>query len=175
MRSFTRVAAGLLAGVLAWPGVGAASVEDGELEPNLTALRADLVVIEKAARRLSLFTHGRLLGSYRVALGASPVGTKECQGDNRTPEGFYRVSGRNAGSRFHRSLKLSYPSDHDLARARALGCDPGGDIMIHGLQTDVGRAHLVTDWTRGCVAVTNEEIEEIWALVPDGARVEIRP
>lgn len=150
-------------------------MDDGELQPNLAELRADLVVIEKGARRLSLYTHGRLLGAYRVALGKAPVGTKECQGDNRTPEGFYHVAGRKADSRFHRALRLSYPSDRDVARARALGCEPGGDIMIHGLRTDVGQAHLMSDWTRGCVAVTNQEIEEIWSLVPDGVRVEIRP
>lgn len=138
-------------------------------------LQADLVVIEKSARTLTLYMHGRELGAYRVALGKAPVGTKECQGDNRTPEGFYTVAGRKADSDFHRALRLSYPSAHDIARARALGCDPGGDIMIHGLKTDVGPEHLRSDWTRGCVAVTNQEIEEIWARVPDGARVEIRP
>lgn len=138
-------------------------------------LQADLVVIEKAARTLTLYVHGRTLASYRVALGAAPIGTKECKGDNRTPEGFYKVSGRKADSDFHRALRLSYPSDHDIARARALGCDPGGDIMIHGLRVDVGAEHLASDWTRGCVAVTNREIEEIWERVPDGVRVEIRP
>ena len=138
----------------------------------------DLVVIEKARRQMTLFSAGQQISRYYVALGKSPVGRKLCQGDNRTPEGRYSISGRKPNSDFYRALRISYPSDEDVARAHKLGCDPGGDIMIHGLRPgspDGLRKHLFTDWTLGCVAVTNEEIEQIWAMVPDGTPVEIRP
>jgi murein L,D-transpeptidase YafK len=108
----------------------------------------------------------------------SPVGPKRCQGDNRTPEGTYRISGRNRHSSYHRSLRISYPDEGDRKRARALGCSPGGDIMIHGLPNGrgaIGALHRMYDWTAGCIAVTNPEIEEIWAAVPDGTEIEIRP
>jgi murein L,D-transpeptidase YafK len=148
----------------------------GAAEP-LSAV-ADRIVIEKGKRLLRLYAGTRQLAAYRVALGRQPLGAKICQGDNRTPEGFYQVSGRKADSDFHRALRLSYPTVEDIARAQARGCEPGGDIMIHGLKYDWGRhsrLHRREDWTKGCVAVTNEEIEQIWSMVPDGARVEIRP
>jgi murein L,D-transpeptidase YafK len=140
--------------------------------------RADQIVIEKAARRLTLYSGGRALKSYHVALGRNPKGLKLRQGDNRTPEGIYSVDGHNPNSRYHRSLHVSYPNAHDRSRAKAAGVSPGGDIMIHGIQNGLGwlgRFHRVIDWTRGCIAVTNEEIEEISRVVPDGATVEIRP
>lgn len=144
----------------------------GPLQP------ADRVVIEKAHRTLTLYAGERKLAAFQVALGREPVGRKQCRGDNRTPEGLYRVAGRKENSDFHRALRISYPSERDVARARAAGCEPGGDIMIHGLKPDwaaLGKWHRRDDWTRGCIAVTNEEIEKIWALVPDGVEVEIRP
>jgi murein L,D-transpeptidase YafK len=144
-----------------------------------TLPQADHIVIEKAERRLTLYAGERPVASFFVALGQEPVGPKRCQGDNRTPEGLYRVAGRKADSDFHRALRLSYPSEADIERARAQGCEPGGDIMIHGLKNEwsrkMGRRHLLRDWTLGCVAVTNEEIERIWQMVADGVTVEIRP
>jgi murein L,D-transpeptidase YafK len=143
------------------------------------APKADRIVIDKSERSLMLYAGERRLATFWVSLGADPVGRKACRGDNRTPEGFYRVAGRKEDSDFHRALRISYPSAQDIERARALGCEPGGDIMIHGLNNawprTTGRLHLLRDWTRGCVAVTNEEIERIWAMVPDGIEVEIRP
>ena len=139
---------------------------------------ADRVVIQKGARTLTLYSGDQPIARFQVALGRNPVGRKLCQGDNRTPEGRYYVVGRKENSDFHRALRLSYPSGHDLDRAREAGCDPGGDIMIHGLKPDwatLGSRHRRIDWTKGCVAVTNDEIERIWALVPDGVEVEIRP
>lgn len=139
---------------------------------------ADQVVINKSKRELLLLRKGKLLRSYKVALGRNPVGAKQFQGDGKTPEGAYTISGRNVRSAFHRSLRVSYPSDADRDHARHLGRDPGGDIMIHGLpngQGWIGAAHRATDWTQGCIAVTNAEIEEIWNLVPDGTPVEIHP
>jgi len=139
---------------------------------------ADLVVVNKAKRELLLMRGGKVLKSYRVALGRNPVGPKTRQGDGKTPEGVYSISGRNAASAFHRALRVSYPNAADRAAARRHGLNPGGDIMIHGLpngQGYIGPAHRLTDWTEGCIAVTNAEIEEIWRLVPDGAKVEINP
>jgi murein L,D-transpeptidase YafK len=143
-----------------------------------TALRADRILVEKSARRLTLFSQGRALKSYRVALGHAPVGRKQCQGDGRTPEGLYHIDSRNAGSSYHRSLHVSYPNAGDVANAHRLGCRTGGDIMIHGIKKGygwMGALHAAHDWTLGCIAVTDGEIEEIWAAVPNGTPVEIRP
>jgi murein L,D-transpeptidase YafK len=142
-----------------------------------TAQKADRLVVEKAARRLMLFHKGQVLATYHVALGRQPRGAKQCQGDNRTPEGLYVIDSRNAQSRYHRSLHVSYPNRADLAAAKAKGCRPGGDIMIHGLPngyrwTGPGRPG---DWTLGCIAVLDDEIEEIWRLVPNGTPIEIKP
>jgi murein L,D-transpeptidase YafK len=139
---------------------------------------ANRVVILKAKRELQLLKGSSVLRTYRVALGRTPVGPKQRQGDGKTPEGVYAVTGRNPKSAYHRSLRISYPEAADRERARRAGVSPGGDIMIHGLpngQGWIGAAHRTTDWTEGCIAVTDAEIEEIWSLVPDGTPVEIRP
>jgi murein L,D-transpeptidase YafK len=117
------------------------------------------------------------LKAYPVALG-SQSGRKQCEGDHRTPEGMYVVDSRNERSAFHRALHLSYPNATDLKAARKAGCSPGGAIMIHGAKNGfewLGRLHRLKDWTTGCVAVTNAEVDEIWNAVPNGATVEIRP
>ena len=139
---------------------------------------ADRIVVEKAKRQLTLLKGSEVLKTYRVALGREPVGPKERQGDGRTPEGVYTVMGRKVDSAFHRALRLSYPNTKDVAQASARGVPPGGDIMIHGIKNGlgwIGRLHTTSDWTEGCIAVTDEEIEEIWRAVPDGTAVEIRP
>jgi tetratricopeptide (TPR) repeat protein len=138
----------------------------------------DRILIEKNARRLMLISQGEVLKSYNIALGGNPIGPKERQGDNKTPEGTYVIDGRNKDSRFHLSLHISYPNERDKNRAKELGVSPGGDIMIHGIKNGfswVGDAHAEVDWTKGCVAVTDEEIEEISKLAPNGTIVEIRP
>jgi murein L,D-transpeptidase YafK len=139
---------------------------------------ADSIVVEKQRHRLTLYRHGQLLRSYRVALGRHPIGDKVHAGDGRTPEGVFTIDSRNAQSRYHLALHISYPDHRHRARARARGISPGGSIMIHGLPQgfgDVGAAHRDEDWTEGCIAVTNEEIEEIWRTVPVGTRVLIKP
>jgi murein L,D-transpeptidase YafK len=139
---------------------------------------ADRIVVHKRDRIMKLMHNGQVLESYRIALGAQPVGGKTRQGDHRTPEGVYVIDRRNAHSQFHRSLHISYPNAADRQRARKLGFSPGGDIFIHGLPNGygwIGSAHRDRDWTDGCIAVTDQEIEEIWRLVPDGTPVEIRP
>lgn len=139
---------------------------------------ADSIVVEKSEHRLSLYRKGTLVRRYLVALGQQPVGDKVRIGDNRTPEGVFRIEARNPESRYHRALRISYPDAAHRARARALGVSPGGDIMIHGLparQAWVGPAHRDFDWTEGCIAVTNQEIEEIWSAVPVGTPIQIKP
>jgi murein L,D-transpeptidase YafK len=139
---------------------------------------ADRILVEKAERRLTLLRKDEVLKIYEIALGPSPEGPKEREGDGKTPEGIYRISGRNPNSRYHRSLRISYPGPQDVARAKAAGVSPGGDIMIHGLMNGlgwIGSFHTSSDWTEGCIAVTNQEIEEIWRVVRDGTPVEIRP
>ena len=139
---------------------------------------ADKILILKSARKLQLLHGTKVLKEYKVALGTHPVGAKEREGDGKTPEGEYVIDYRNQNSQFHRALHVSYPNQQDRERAKKSKADPGGMIMIHGLGKGygwVGSAHTLHDWTLGCVAVTNEEIEEIWKLVPDGTKVEIRP
>lgn len=139
---------------------------------------ADSVVVEKGLRQLTLFLRGEPVKRYMVALGKNPKGPKVRQGDNRTPEGLYRIEARNPQSKYHLALRVSYPNDQDRARAAQLGVAPGGDIMIHGLPrayAQVGAAHRLDDWTKGCIALTNEEIEEIYRAVRLGAAIEIKP
>lgn len=138
----------------------------------------DRILVEKAERKLSIFREGKLIKTYRVALGANPVGAKEQEGDMKTPEGVYKIDYRNPKSDYHLALHISYPSEEDNARAAARGVNAGFDIMIHGLPNGkgwMGAAHRQIDWTAGCIAVTNEEIEELWRVVPDGTTIEIRP
>jgi len=139
---------------------------------------ADKILIEKKERRLSLLSKGRVLKTYKTALGGNPDGPKERQGDNKTPEGTYVIDSRNRNSLYHRSLHISYPNEKDKKRAKELGLSPGGDIMIHGIKNGfswAGDYHTEVDWTKGCIAVTDEEIEEIDRLTPNGTIVEIKP
>jgi L,D-peptidoglycan transpeptidase YkuD (ErfK/YbiS/YcfS/YnhG family) len=151
------------------------------LEHKIFALRtqpADKVLIEKKERRLTLLSEGEVIKTYPIALGGDPVGPKERQGDNKTPEGIYIIDSRNSNSGYHLSLHISYPNEIDRRRAKELGVSPGGDIMIHGIKNGlawVGAAHAKIDWTKGCIAVTDQEMEEIYRFVPNGTLVEIRP
>jgi murein L,D-transpeptidase YafK len=131
------------------------------------------VVIHKEKREMLLLRGESVVRSYRVSLGREPAGHKRREGDGRTPEGRYTIDRRNPKSAYHLSLHISYPNEADRERARAAGVDPGGDIMIHG-QPNSG-ARREGDWTQGCIAVTDPEMDEIWSLVPDGAAVEILP
>jgi murein L,D-transpeptidase YafK len=142
------------------------------------ALHVDRVVVLKNERTLELLSRGKVVKTYKVALGGDPVGPKTRQGDHKTPEGVYILDFRNAHSQFYKSIHISYPSAHDRAFARQKGVSPGGDVFVHGLPNGfgvVGAAHRLKDWTDGCIAVTNREMDEIWRAVPDGTRIEIRP
>ena len=141
-------------------------------------LQADRVLVEKKARHMILFSKGKPIREYTIALGRSPEGPKIQEADCKTPEGNYFIESRDRKSRYHANLRISYPNSFDYRRSKELGVKPGGDIMIHGLRKGfgwVGRIHRLIDWTKGCIAVTNEEIEEILRLVPNGTPVEIRP
>jgi murein L,D-transpeptidase YafK len=135
-------------------------------------LRADQIVVNKSRREMLLLRGNVILRSYRIALGREPVGHKQCEGDGRTPEGRYRIDRRNPKSRYYLALHISYPNAEDTERARAAGVEPGGDIMIHGLKDGELREG---DWTQGCIAVTDQEMDEIWGLVPEGTVIVIEP
>ncbi|WP_299672397.1 L,D-transpeptidase family protein [uncultured Roseobacter sp.] len=127
------------------------------------------VVVNKTQRRMHLLHHDSLLKSYDIQLGFAPIGHKQIEGDGKTPEGVYRIDRRNPNSQFHLSLGISYPNVNDVAFAKAMGKSPGGDIFIHGQENPFRRKK--TDWTWGCIAVTNDEIEEIYAMVPDNTLI----
>lgn len=141
--------------------------------------RVEKVLVEKGERRLQLLdASGAVLKSYTIALGGDPLGHKQREGDGRTPEGRYTIDWRNPQSAYHLSLHISYPDQDDTRRANERGEDPGGMIMIHGMRNGLGWLgflHQYVDWTDGCIAVTNAEMDEIWRLVPNGTPIEIRP
>jgi len=139
---------------------------------------ADKVIVEKHARQMMLLSRGRVVKKYKISLGDNSKGPKVRAGDGKTPEGIYVIDSRNPRSRYHLSLHISYPNLSDSKRAKQLGVSPGGDIMIHGIRKGfgwLGPLHRLVNWTKGCIAVTNREIEEIWRAVPNGTQIEIRP
>jgi murein L,D-transpeptidase YafK len=140
--------------------------------------KADRVIVLKKDRTLKLMSGDRILKTYKIALGGNPVGAKQQEGDHKTPEGTYVLDRRNPKSKFYRSIHISYPNQEDRARAEALGVSPGGDIMLHGLPNHfgwLGSIHRQRDWTDGCIAVTDQEMDEIWSAVADDTPIEIRP
>ncbi len=147
--------------------------------PTLNALPiVDRVVVHKGERRLLLMHGGSIVRSYHVALGLNPIGQKERSGDFRTPEGSYRLERRNARSDYFLSIKVSYPNQVDLKRARSRHWDTGGSIMIHGLPNYLKHEpefYLSHDWTDGCIAVSNADMTEIWMLTPDDVPIDILP
>jgi murein L,D-transpeptidase YafK len=140
--------------------------------------RVDRVLVIKKDRTLQLLSNGKAIKSYKIALGGDPVGAKTKQGDHRTPEGLYVLDSRNSHSQFYKSIHISYPSAQDRGSAHEKRVSPGGDVFVHGLPNGygwVGSSHRLKDWTDGCIAVTNEEMDEIWKSVPNGTVIEIRP
>ncbi len=141
-------------------------------------VQADYLLVEKSSKRLTLFSKDIPIRTYDIALGRNPKGPKLLEGDMRTPEGRYIIDARNPDSKYHLSLHISYPNEIDRQITTLAGVAPGGSIMIHGTGETyawMGKFHDVIDWTDGCIAVTNDEIEEIWQLVPDGTPIDIRP
>ena len=138
----------------------------------------DEIIVDKSDRRLHLITEGQIVRSYTISLGSCPIGAKTQQGDKKTPEGRYVIDWRNSESRYYRSFHISYPDQSDREKARQRGVDPGGMIMILGLPdsaTEDGEGYIGMDWTDGCIALTNEEIDQLWKSVKDGTPIEIVP
>jgi murein L,D-transpeptidase YafK len=141
-------------------------------------LYADHVLVLKKQRTLQLLHQGKVIKTYKIALGGDPIGPKTRQGDHKTPEGIYVLDSRNAHSHFYKSIHISYPNAQNRAAARKNGISPGGDIFVHGLPNGygaIGAAHRLHDWTDGCIAVTDDEMDEIWRMVRDGTPIEIQP
>jgi murein L,D-transpeptidase YafK len=140
------------------------------------SVTADRVLVLKAKRQLLLLRGETVLKTYQVSLGGHPAGRKTTEGDHKTPEGQYVLDWHNAQSDFYKSIHISYPNQDDLARAAKLGVPPGEDLFIHGQPNDYqGPDKPAGDWTEGCIAVSNTEMDEIWRAVPDGTPIEIRP
>ena len=173
----TRLATVIASLVLALAVAGVAQCSFRAARPSPSAM-ADLVVVHKAARRLELYRRGVLLRSFAVSLGPHPTGPKQREGDGRTPEGEYRIDYRKADSSFYRALHISYPGSADVASARSRGVSPGGLVMIHGMKNGLSprdATRLPADWTDGCIAVTDREMDDIWRAVPDGTKIVITP
>ena len=138
----------------------------------------DKVLVLKSQHKMILFRGGEEICSYRVSIGRSPVGPKEKAGDHKTPEGSYVLDRKNSKSGFHLAIHVSYPNSLDRQRAARAGVDPGGEIMVHGIKNRLGwlgRFHRLADWTDGCIALTNAEMDQFWNLVAEGTPIEIRP
>lgn len=138
----------------------------------------DYVLVKKTKRTLQLLSQGKVIKEYTIALGANPVGHKQQEGDERTPEGKYILDYKKENSSFFRAIHISYPNEKDKERAKAANIDPGGLIMIHGQKNGFGWLAWASqwfNWTDGCIAVTNSEMKEIWALVTVGTPIEIQP
>ena len=143
--------------------------------PLPASATADKVLVLKAKRKLLLLNSGKALKAYRVSLGGHPVGRKIREGDRKTPEGKYVLDWHNPQSDYYKSIHISYPNPEDVARARKLGVPPGGDLFIHGQPNDYqGPGRKAGDWTDGCIAVSNAEMDEIWRAVADGTPIEIK-
>lgn len=166
-----------LAALLAVLPAAADSISE-QAAPGGVLLPADRVIVHKSERRMELLREGRTIANYKVSLGLNPNGHKQREGDYRTPEGSYRLTRRNARSDFFLSVQVSYPEPADIALARKNGWSPGGLIMVHGLP-NVPKyprdRYLNTDWTDGCIALSNEDMLDFWLLTGPGTPIEIHP
>jgi len=136
----------------------------------------DRILVEKSKRRLTIFKQDKEIKTYRIALGRDPDGPKLQKGDQKTPEGLYFVDYKVRNSVYHRALHINYPNQDDIERARSLGVTPGNSIMIHGMKKDklwMGDVQYLFNWTNGCIAVQDHEMDEIWRLVRIGTPIRI--
>lgn len=168
-----------LALTIAFVGIAYSYLKIPTAEPNLPIdTTADMIVVDKSDHTLKLLKDGNTLKTYKVSLGTGGPGPKKREGDKKTPEGQYNIDRRNERSSFYRSLHISYPDREDMQRAKQENVPAGSDIMIHGLRNGLGflgRLHLLADWTQGCIAVTDTEMDELWRAIPDGTPIEIKP
>ncbi|MCM0000333.1 MAG: L,D-transpeptidase family protein [Erythrobacter sp.] len=150
--------------------------EAARIVPERRFTTVDYLIVDKSERLMVAYAQGRPVKAWRdLQFGDAPQGHKQFEGDERTPEGRYVIEGRNPGSAYHLSLKVSYPNAQDRAFAQAQGRSPGGDIFLHGQPNSLHFGRVPGDWTDGCIALANAEIEELWRIVPDGTVIEIRP
>jgi len=150
--------------------------EVARIVPERRFTHVDYLLVDKSERLMIGYAGGQPVKLWRgLQFGDAPQGHKQFEGDERTPEGRYVIEGRNPGSAFHLSLKVSYPARADRAFAHAYGRSPGGDIFLHGQPNALPVGRMPGDWTDGCIALSNAEIEELWRIVPDGTVIEIRP
>jgi murein L,D-transpeptidase YafK len=157
-----------------WFLVACAPVERSAAVPE--GARASFILVDKSDRTLTLFADGAVLKTYTgIQFGDTPMGHKQFEGDERTPEGRYTIDTRNPNSAYHLSLRISYPNAADRAFAAAQGRSPGGDIFLHGQPNGMPAGRVLGDWTDGCIAFSNDEIEELWGAIPDDTPIEIRP
>lgn len=143
-----------------------------------TGVQIDKLVVLKSKRYLHAYSKGQIVKSYKISLGLQPVGDKQFEGDRKTPEGRYIINAKNPNSVAHKNLGISYPNKYDRANARRLGKPTGGDIKIHGLMNRtgfIGKFHRWLDWTYGCIAVTDNEIDELYSAVKIGTEINIKP
>lgn len=147
-------------------------------KPLPNGITIDKLIVYKSKRKMEAYAEDKLIKTYTVALGKNPIGHKQFEGDNRTPEGVYTINARNPKSDYHKNLGVSYPNEQDKANAEKLGKSPGGHIKVHGLRNGrghIGKFHRLKDWTAGCIAVTDAEIDELYAAVKTDAQIHIRP
>ncbi|MFD2287114.1 L,D-transpeptidase family protein [Pedobacter petrophilus] len=140
--------------------------------------KVDLLVVKKSENKLMAYADGQLLKTYQISLGDSPMGHKEFEGDEKTPEGVYTINAKNDKSGYHKNLGVSYPNEKDIAHAKSIGKPPGGDIKIHGIRNGLGiinKFQRLINWTNGCIALTNSEVDELYASVKIGTKIEIKP
>jgi murein L,D-transpeptidase YafK len=150
--------------------------EAARIVPERRFATVDYLIVDKSERLMIAYAEGQPVKAWRgLQFGDAPSGHKQFEGDERTPEGRYVIEGRNPGSAYHLSLKISYPNAADRAFARQYGRSPGGDIFLHGQPNALPMGRMPGDWTDGCIALSNDEIEELWRIVPDGTVIEIRP
>lgn len=138
----------------------------------------DKLEVYKSKRRLLVYSNGQLVKTYKISLGRQPIGDKEFEGDQKTPEGLYFINDKNPNSGYHKNLGISYPNKEDIQNAKRLGKLAGGEVKIHGLRNKtgfIGKFHRCYDWTQGCIALTDEEIDELYKAVKIGAQIEIKP
>jgi Uncharacterized protein conserved in bacteria len=148
---------------------------ENKLQNNV---QIDNIIVCKSKREMSVYSNGELLKTYKISLGRQPLGRKEFEGDKKTPEGIYSINDKNHNSGYHKNLGISYPGKNDIENAKQFGKSAGGDIKIHGFRNGigfVGKFHRWFDWTLGCIAVTNQEIDELYDTVKIGTRIEIKP
>lgn len=150
----------------------------GAAQAGASAVTVDAVRVVKSERRLYLLSAGAIVREFPVALGSKPLGHKQQEGDGRTPEGRYVLDYRKADSGYYRAIRISYPNPADRKRASRLGVSPGGNVMIHGQKNGYGRWSFLTqrfDWTLGCIALADADMQQVWELVAIGTPIEIRP